>query len=232
MDLTAARWNSLDQAERRSVAEQLLRQLPQGYALAGVEGRIAQFERAGSTFSFVPGGPAHLGFNVDRWRPNQDALNSWRITADEYGLPELSEYVAQVTLRPREVELDAMLVEARSTDVGWESLALDDPRVIAALASLGPPRGAPKITVVERDGTLELRYVQGSLVGARRARNSTHAELAGEIQREGFGCHPATSGNMPAAPAQARCSAGATTRPAIGIRPTSVRRRTSGDASG
>jgi hypothetical protein len=189
MDVTtavsAARWNALTEDERRAVAGQLLRQLPQGFSLVGVEGRVARFEHDDRTFALVPGGPARIGFDVTRWQPSKDERKSWARTVREHRLPELHDYLAQVTRRPREVEVTAMLVATRPEDVGWEPLALGDPRVAEFTRDV-ERAGSPTIRGCSGDAHFELSYVDGRLSGAWLARKATHAELAAGVERAGF----------------------------------------------
>jgi hypothetical protein len=188
MDVTAAfsaaRWAALTDDERRATAEQLLRELPQGFALVGVEGRIARFEHDDRTYALVPGGPVRIGFDVARWQPSKDERRSWTRTAKEYRLPELHEYLAKVTRPPRDVQLPALLVATRHEEVGWEPLALDDPRVAALPAR--ERTDVPTSRVFVGGEQFELGYADGRLSGAWRARRTTHADEAAAMQRAGF----------------------------------------------
>ena len=182
--LSAARWAALTDAERRAAAEDVVRQLPQGFAPASVEGRVARFEHDDRTYALVPGGQVRIGFDVACWQPSKDERKSWTRTAKEHRLPDLHEYLAKVTQHPRDVALPALLVATQPEDVGWEPVALDDPRVIDA--SAGARTGLAMGRVFVGGEQFELAYADGRLSGAWRARKTTHADEVAAMQRAGF----------------------------------------------
>src|SRR2546427_10599256 len=92
---------------------------------------IAFFSFEGAGFALMPGGVLELGFDAERhWQPADEEQESWQNTAKEYGFSEsIHEHVANVTLRPRQVNLRPFLIETATHEVGWESIDATDREV-------------------------------------------------------------------------------------------------------
>jgi len=133
MNLSTERWVALSSHERDETARRVAQQLPAGFSFQGVQQHppsdfrhpLAVYETTDATFVLIPGGPVTLGFDASRpFEPNPDELQSWQDTADEYGINKtLHEFVVEVTLRPRCVELPPLLVETSARRVGTGSHA-------------------------------------------------------------------------------------------------------------
>lgn len=113
-------WNDASDNERESFARGLVTSLPPGFTFEGVlpstlggrRGQVARFEFDGAVFVYVPGGRVTLGFDANQWTPSEAELDSFSDTAADYGIGEtISEYVGQVTLSPRTVDVASLLVE-------------------------------------------------------------------------------------------------------------------------
>jgi hypothetical protein len=193
-DLSLERWDRLTSAERSATANRLAHGLPSGFRFEGLRGyalgesgrEVACFSFGGSLFSLVPGGPVTIGYDADRpWEPNDDERESWEDTAFEYGVPEdVTEHIANITKRPREVVLRPFLAEAVAVEQGWEPLPLDDPEVRKFARKL---RGRlAGITEVGADSTLRVQKRPDGSIEAHRSWKATHADLAGGLAASGF----------------------------------------------
>jgi hypothetical protein len=129
MDWSAERWEGVTSAERAALAKRLGTQLPSGFTFQAIrrfrlgEGQhhVALYQQGDATFALIPGAVASLGYNPDRpWEPNPDELESWQGTSEEYGIAKtIREYIAEVTLRDRSVELLPFLIETSAGELGW-----------------------------------------------------------------------------------------------------------------
>jgi hypothetical protein len=193
-DLSRERWDRLTSAQRSTAASRLASGLPSGfrfeglrrYALGDSAREVACFRFEGSLFSLVPGGPIVIGYDADRpWEPNDDERESWEGTAEEYGVPEdITEHLANVTKRSREVVFRPFLAEAEAAEQGWEAAPLDDPQIRRAARRL---RGRT-ISVTENYGEWSLRVEKrpdGS-IQADRSWSATHATLSARLAASGF----------------------------------------------
>ncbi len=110
VDLSLDHWKSLSTGERESTAKRLASSLPSGFAfdsvqcLNSVAGDVAFFRLEAAKFALIPAGLFRLGFDAERqWKPTPEELESWQITAAEYGLSgSIDEHVVAATLRPRQ----------------------------------------------------------------------------------------------------------------------------------
>lgn len=151
-DLRVDQWNDLSE----EVAGRLAREIAARHDLtvvglrdtgyAGRSHRVALFDRGGLRFALVPGGRPTLGYDAARFRPAAGQEASYADSAEEYGLPPLTEHVDAMTSPVRDVDLPAMLVAVQAWDPGEIPLSPDDPRAVdevdydgamAALAALG-----------------------------------------------------------------------------------------------
>ncbi|WKU07010.1 hypothetical protein [Micromonospora sp. HUAS LYJ1] len=161
-ELRADQWN--DRSEE--AAARLAREIAARHDLtvvglrdtvyAGRPHRTALFDRGGLRFALVPGGRPTLGYDASRFHPGAGQAASYADSAEEYGLPPLTEYVDAMTSPVRDVDLPAMLVAVEAFEPGEMPVPPDDPRVGELVASLGH-RGDGANTVSSADGlTVEL----------------------------------------------------------------------------
>jgi len=193
MDLSLERWEGSTPAEREAMVRRLASQLPSGFTFDAVrlcrlgeqQHHVALFKQGAATFALIPGGRVTLGYDANRpWEPNPDEAESWQETAEEYGLDQsLQEYIAAVTLRPRQVELAPFLVETIAREVGWEPLSLDDPEVREIVREHGTGTG---VTVVRGDTSTRVHRGEDGELVAERSVAATHAELAAQLRASGF----------------------------------------------
>ncbi|HEU4387350.1 MAG TPA: hypothetical protein VFV34_06100 [Blastocatellia bacterium] len=193
MDLSFERWERITSAEREATARILAKQLPSGFSFNSVQQcrlgeqkhEVAFFKYGDSRFVLIPDGSVVLGYDAGRtWSPNRDELESWKETNHEYGFAStVQEYIAEVTLRPREVALGPFLVETAASELGWDPVPADDPEVQEILRRYRSQQGV----VVDRGGTT-IRVQQGNdgTIVAERSVSMTHSELARQIQKLGF----------------------------------------------
>lgn len=140
---------------------------------------IAQFTLGTETYSLVPGGRQWLGFDPGQFAPTALQLESYRQTADEYGMPhDIRAEVERVTTRMRECELLPMLVETAPREIGLESISPDDPEVRHLLSE--HPQG------VEVHKSLRVEKAGDGSVRAWRIRRTTHQQVLAHFQTTGF----------------------------------------------
>jgi hypothetical protein len=205
MNLTLEHWTRLSVEQRLTVARQLLMQLPSGFAFDSIRrcslGASAQdvalFRLGGAMFALIPGGSVWTGLDADRqWLPLPEELASWQRDAREYGIEKtIHEHIRGVTLRRRQVDLTAVLVETVAAEVGWEPVSLDDPSVHEILREDGwcsgqveVHRGAVTTRVRKaagEPGNLRQAYSDGRIV-AERSLRLTHSEAAEGQRSKGF----------------------------------------------
>ncbi|WFE66436.1 hypothetical protein [Micromonospora sp. WMMD714] len=161
-DLRYDQWNDLsDEAAGRLAREIAARHglSPVGLrdtSYAGRAHRTALFDRDGLRFALVPGGRPTLGHDAARFHPGAGQLASYTDSAEEYGLPSLTEHVDAMTSPVRVVDLPAMLVAVEAFVPDELPLPPDDPRVRELVAATGI-RGGGAATVRSADGlTVEL----------------------------------------------------------------------------
>jgi hypothetical protein len=192
MDLSLERWEGATAAERQAIARQLGTQLPAGFALhsirlfsLGKQHHVALYQQGTARFALIPGGPVTLGYNADRlWKLNPEELDSWQGTADEYGIDKtVQEYVAEVTLRPRQATLAPFLIETAAGELGWEPIGVDGPEVQAIIREHGS-RG--QVEVVRGEASTRVRRADDGSVVAERSLAQTHADLAARLKTSGF----------------------------------------------
>jgi hypothetical protein len=194
MELTFDRWTNSTPQEREALARQLEKQLPMGFAFAGIErfamgeqeSDVARYQFQNTTFVLVPGGTFEIGFDhTDTWQPNPDEEESWDETAEEWetGLT-IQEQVHAVTNRARIVNIAPLLVETVATELGWKSASLDHPLVQETLKDMGKSIHQQETMA----GDMHVRVVRnadGSFT-ATQASLLVHADLAVMLQQSGF----------------------------------------------
>jgi hypothetical protein len=193
MDLSTDRWEGVAPVEREALARRLAKLLPTGFTFQAIrrfqlgerEHHVALYQKDDAAFVLIPGCEVSLGYDADRpWEPYPDELESWRQTSEEYGpVMPIRDYIAEVTLRLRRVELSPLLIETAAGHLDWEAIGLDDPEVQALLREYGTKRlfemhhgyVSPRI----RSGP------QGEIIAERNVPR-THAELAAQLASAGF----------------------------------------------
>jgi hypothetical protein len=193
MDLSAERWEGLTPAEREALARGLAKQLPSGFTfqairrfrLAALEHHVALYQKDEATFALIPGDVASLGYDADRpWEPSPDEFESWQATSEEYGIAKtIREYIAEVTLRIRQVELAPFLIETAAAELGWEPIEVDDPELQGIFRDYGTQRHAE---VCRGAVSTRVRRGQDGEVIAERSLVRTHADLAAQLAAPGY----------------------------------------------
>lgn len=193
MDLTLDHWKNANAKEREAIARRLAKQLPHGfcfdsvqeYRLGDQQNLVALFQNANARFALIPGGIVSLGYDSERpWMPNPDELEDWQETAAEYEIDRtIQEYIADVTLRVRQVELSPYLIEIQASELGWEIIAVEDPVIEEILREHKQPG---TIEVYLASGRVRIHRSKDGTVVAERALTRTHAELAAEFATSHF----------------------------------------------
>jgi hypothetical protein len=193
MDLSLERWEGSTPAEREATARRLAGQLPAGFAFDSVrpyrlgeqEHQVALYQQEAATFALLPGGPATLGYAADRlWEPNPEEQESWQGTAEEYGIDKtIHQFVAEVTLRPRQAAFAPFLIETAAVELGWEPIGADEPEVKAILREHGAHR---QVTMTCEGVSTRVRKGEDGSILAERSLARTHAELAAQLRATGF----------------------------------------------
>jgi len=198
VDITQERWQRLTSRDRATLAAGLARELPAGFSFKHIRSctigasshDVAEYDLAGSTFVLVLGGAVRLGYDDERsWRATATELESWRQSADEYGLEEsISEHIAATTLRPRTAELEPFLIETSAREVGWETAAEIAPDVNEIIDEHFRNSTERREVVIHRGrGTaLRVRRTNSDEFTAEYSRATTHSELAGGLAKTGF----------------------------------------------
>jgi hypothetical protein len=189
-------WLQATNDGRAAKANVLLRELPTGFSFVDIQVQmlgqlrfpVATFSWRESRFSLIPGGQFEIGWNAESWEPDDDELESYESSAEEYGIAEtLSDYVARATLRPRTIQIAPLLVETTAEEVGWTSIDLDDEDVRDAVKNM-PPGPGPYTSSVSR-GDSEVRVqksVDGRIKAERAVADTTHAALSKQLEQAGF----------------------------------------------
>lgn len=195
-DLTLERWSQLTAAEQTALAQRLLRRLPPDFQWVGLrthtqgaaQHTAAVFSWRRAEFVLIPEVHASVGLDPHHWQPSPAELESFAFSAEEYELDgTLQEYVAQATLRPRDVHCGPMLVEIAAQPPGWRPLDPDDATLHAkaALYALGLDPGR-SITLFE-DPLLRVRKLADGQHQAERApAHLTHQMVTAALATEGF----------------------------------------------
>lgn len=175
-------WNAASRDERAHFCNELVRRLPAGFAFEGVRrfllgrqsGEVGQFAFEGRAFVYVPGGEVSLGFDAQRWTPGDDELASFRDTAEAYGIEEtMHEYLDQMTLSPRTVEVPSMIVEQFAQEPGWIEIDEDEARDVMGRHFPDPPSN---VTVASGTRTRVSLNADGT-ARYHRSSGETHAEF-------------------------------------------------------
>jgi hypothetical protein len=193
MDLSNERWESITAAERETLARKLANQLPSGFTFQTIhtfrfgqrQNHVALYQQDSATFALIPGVATTLGYDLNRpWAPNQDELESWQETSEEYGIDRtIQEHIADVTLRVRKVELSPFLIETVAWEPGWEPIGLEDSGVQRILRD---HLAEEEVTVCIDDTYTRVRRSAGGAIMAERALSLTHPELTAQLAATGF----------------------------------------------
>lgn len=127
-----------------------------------------------------------LGYDADRaWEPNSDELESWQSTSVEYRAiaKTIHEYVAEVTLRIRRVELSPFLIETSAGELGWQPIGIDDHEVQGILREY-PAQSQMEIS--RGDASTRVRRGQEGEIIAERSLSRTRADLAAQLAATGL----------------------------------------------
>ncbi|MEU1755188.1 hypothetical protein ABZ436_21390 [Micromonospora matsumotoense] len=180
-DLRVDQWNDLSEEAAGRLAREIAARhdltvvglRDTGYA--GRSHRTALFDRGGLRFALVPGGRPTLGYDAARFRPGAGQVASYADSAEEYGLPPLTEHVDAMTSPVRDVDLPAMLVAVEAFDPGEMPVPPDDPRVGELVASIGH-RGDDLSTVRSADGLTVALDRTGRVIRAVQVEEFDHDE--------------------------------------------------------
>ncbi len=188
-DLELQRWNSLRESERLSLAEDLAKELPDGfrfmeirpYSLGNQQNSIASFEYQSSIFSLIPGVEVTLGYG-GRFKPNPEQYESWLETVEcELPLEEdLDEYIICHTTALRTCKIKPMLIEVNSHEIGLERISHEEPVIQEILSEY------PESKEVEVYKKYRVIRNSDSSIDAFRNVAKTHQQVAEEIISQGF----------------------------------------------
>jgi hypothetical protein len=207
-ELSATRWQELSDESALNVARAIARENElnlvdvRGHEYAGRRQRIALFERAGLRFSLVPADRVALGYDGARFVPSPHQADSYAESADEFGLPALTDFVDSMTSPQRVVELPAMLVAVDALDTCVTIAAADNPLVEGLKAGARPGGGA---MTFGPDGNVKVEFDEaGQVRSARVVEQISYADALAEA---------ASLGVRPASPDEWEyaCGAGAPT---------------------
>ncbi|WP_155629189.1 hypothetical protein [Burkholderia cepacia] len=184
-------WRHAAPSQRERASYELAQVLPTGFAfdavrsfeLAGRQCEIAQFTLGTARFSLIPGNTVQLGFDVANWTPTPDMIESWRDTAQEYGIEEsLHDYVDARTSEIRTATVAPLLVENQYAEVGWRQIDSSDAEVQALLQQ--HPRGVTSFGDVTTRVTVT---DSGHIIAERADENDlSHAAIATNFIEAGF----------------------------------------------
>lgn len=130
-------YDTLSQEEKRQILLQLGEQYQMQYQKTEIFSRwgktteTAIYTYQGSEFVFVPGCQVTLG-----WHDFAEGMDAFtraevREVLDEYEIPDsIESFLRTMTSPVRQAIIGPMLVERRQQEIGWEMVALDDPRIL------------------------------------------------------------------------------------------------------
>lgn len=187
MGLEWERWAALGDADAEALVSGIAEQVGAAsvvirpHEFAGRTGRTALLDLDGTTFALVPGGPARVGYDIARFAPTPEQLESYRRSAEDFGLPaEIHEYVAEHTSPARTVEIGAMLVAVEAVQAGLTQVPADEPlvvRKVEELTRLSAMTGNPTPQWIEWSGFGRARLSpDGTVLAAWMYDNPTYEE--------------------------------------------------------
>ena len=196
-ELTLESWQRMTPHDRDAAARKIALQLPTGcfyqgiarYKLNGIAHDVAEFFLGSSKFVLIPGGRVTIGYDASRpWQATAEEKETWTGTAECYGFDEsIEEHIAQVTLRPRDVEIRPMLIDTEAREIGWEPLPADCDEVQAIVREhlKGKQVGGIEL-VAGGKRTRVRRSPDGQITAERFRKEMTHELLTRELAEAGF----------------------------------------------
>lgn len=188
-DLELQRWNSLCESDRLSLAEDLAKELPDGFRFIGIrpyslgnqQNSIASFEYQSSIFSLILGTEVTLGYG-GRFEPNPEQYESWLETVEcELPLEEdLDEYIIGHTTALRTCKIKPMLIEVNSHEIGLERIFHREPVIQEIIAKY------PESEAVSLHKQYRVIRNNDSSIDAFRVVAKTHQQVAEEMISQGF----------------------------------------------
>jgi hypothetical protein len=143
VEITWERWTALDDAESRALANRIAGRVGAAsvkvglHEYAGRRARTAVFDVDGVAFALVPARQVRVGYDVDRFCPTADQVDSYRESAEAFGLPDdIRAYVAERTSPPRTVSVPALLVAVEAVQAGLTAMPVDEPAVLRRVDEL------------------------------------------------------------------------------------------------
>jgi hypothetical protein len=135
-------WKNLSVGEAIIYSEGLVKYLPHNLQLVKVDSHsycgdrnlVAYFKYDNSLFSLIPGASVQLGFDAKNFQPTKEQLESFKDTAEEYGIDlNINDYIKTVTTPLRTVKISPFLVEVESQEIGWEAIDPNQPEILNLL---------------------------------------------------------------------------------------------------
>ena len=190
-------WRAMDATDQTNTIKKLGANLPgefvfqslSEFELGGIANRVAFFSNNDALFAFIPGGTVELGFDANCWLPNPDEKESWRDTAEEYGIQATTqEHLASVTKSRRRTTIQPLLVETMAREVGWQPIAENDPRVRETFEVVSAGRSR-SFTISHGDDQVRAYIADNaSIVTEQIIEDLTHSTLSKALAENGFRC--------------------------------------------
>jgi formylglycine-generating enzyme required for sulfatase activity len=108
---------------------------------AGVHHAVAVARFDGAEWMLVPGGRVRLGYEPESFTPSAAELASYEDSRNEYGLPELEQFLQDVLPVARWVDVGPLWMEARSRPMGQEAVDLSSESAQSGGATYRSPDG-------------------------------------------------------------------------------------------
>lgn len=134
-------WRDMDDDGRRKVAARISEHQDDfefidlaTHSMGDSTNRIAIFRwHSGDIkvpFVFIPGGTSVVGFDVERWTPNQPTVVSFRESAQEWEFDcDLATFVDQRTTNRRKITWPSILVECAANELEWQPMGQENPAI-------------------------------------------------------------------------------------------------------
>ena len=136
-----------------------------------------------STFAYLPGGEARIGFDAACWRPSAAERASWAWSVAEWGCEgSIEAHVERSTSRERDVTVASFLCETRASLRGFERLPADGEEARAVLSRTAPT--VAQLTIADTIYRFE-PAADGSRTVWRRE-PMEHAALCAAFAADGF----------------------------------------------
>jgi hypothetical protein len=188
-------WEALTRAQQVDFGERLAARATRDLAFLGLrpvsfgarERDAAFLSFGGRKFVFVPRANAFLGFDAARWTPSKMELQSWRSSAEEYGISEtISDHVDRVTTKLRPFSFPPMLVEVEPVELGWRAPRKNEPAVERALDTAR--KSGAGVHFFSDGSNKEVRVTRESdgRLKAEVGEEISHATHCAELARDGM----------------------------------------------